>query len=631
MFDRKFDVIVVGSGHAGCEAANAASKLGAKTLLIGLNLDNLAWMPCNPAIGGPAKSHLVKEIDALDGLMGLAADQTHLQIKTLNISRGAASQALRAQTDKYQYSQYINSLLRKVDNLSFYQAIVSEVLIDLDQKKIKGIKTQLGEKIFARSVVLTSGTFLQGKVFVGKESRSSGRSNEPAAIGLTQNLQSYGLEFGRLKTGTPPRIDKRSIDFSKLEIHKGDRQSEFFSFLPNRPTLKQVPCYATRTNSLTRKIIFDNLEQSPIYGGLIESKGPRYCPSIEDKFTRFKDKDSHLLFLEFEGENTNEVYLQGFSTSLPVNVQWQMVRSLNGLEKAEIIRPAYAIEYDFLRSRQFRHNLESKTIKGLFAAGQILGSSGYEEAAAQGLAAGINAAKFSQEKEEVIFYRNQSYLGTLIDNLISKEITEPYRMMTSRSEYRIFLRQDNADQRLTEIGRKIGLVSDFRWEVFQKKMGNFQRELDLLEKERLRSCLATNQILKEFQETELKENQSITLKELLRRPKVSYDLIDKFLKRDPEKSKEIPRFSVQTAIKYAGYVKRQEQEIQKFEKLSKVKIPKDFNFERIKHLSGETQEKLLESKPDSVSKLFLLEGIRASEISQILLFLRKLSFSKTIN
>ncbi len=612
-----FEVIVIGCGHAGCEAAAAAANLGAKTLLIGLNLDSIAWMPCNPAVGGPAKSHLVKEIDALGGLMGLAADATYLQLKTLNSSRGAAVHALRAQSDKYAYSQWMRQALQTIPKLSFYQAMVTKILAKEDQ--VIGIETSLGEQIYARAIIITSGTFLEGKVFTGKQTQQAGRASEPAAIGLSASLKELGLSLGRLKTGTPARIDARSINFEQLDKHHGDKIPSFFSFLPNRPLLEQMPCYSTRTTALTHQIIKDNLMESPLYAGLIEGIGPRYCPSIEDKVVRFADKESHLFFLEPEGRSTNEIYLQGCSTSLPIHIQRQIVSSLPGLEKAHIVRPAYAVEYDFLRPIQFKHTLQSKNIKGLFAGGQLLGTSGYEEAAAQGLVAGINAAKYVLNQDEVVFKRSQSYIGTLIDDLVIKQITEPYRMLTSRSEYRLNLRQDNADRRMTPLGREIGLVNDYRWEVFEKKNQNFKTSLELLQKTRIKGNAHNNAILESFDQIPLKENISITLAELLSRPNLNFEIIDKFLPN--EFDSPAPRFELETEIKYAGYVQRQEEQVQKLSGLENKLIPAHFDYIQLKHLSLEAREKLHKIKPQTLGQASKIDGVSPADISILLLSL----------
>jgi tRNA uridine 5-carboxymethylaminomethyl modification enzyme len=611
-----YDVIVIGCGHAGSEAAAASANLGCKTLLVGLNLDSIAWMPCNPAIGGPAKSHLVKEIDALGGIMGLAADATYLQLKTLNLSRGPAVHSLRAQSDKHEYSEWVRNYLQSLPNLSFYQAMITEIMVIKDE--VIGVKTALGEEIKAKSVIITSGTFLQGKVFTGKQSHSAGRASEPAAIGLTASLKQYGFELGRLKTGTPTRIDKRTINFDILEEYPADNKLSFFSFLPNRPVRKQISCYATRSTSLTHQIIKDNLFESPMYSGLIEGIGPRYCPSIEDKVVRFADKESHLFFLEPEGKNTNEIYLQGCSTSLPINIQWQIVNSLPGLERAEIIRPAYAVEYDFLRPIQFKHSLESKLIKGLFAAGQLLGTSGYEEAASQGFMAGINAAKCVQGKEALILKRSESYIGTLLDDLVIKEITEPYRMMTSRSEHRLHLRQDNADRRLTPIGREIGLVDDYRWKCFEEKLNKFDSGMEFLKSKRIKANEKTNHLLEEAGQSILKKDQALTLAEIWSRPSSNFDLIKKL---EPNLPEDLLEFEIETEIKYAGYVTRQDSQVEKLNTLDNKQIPDSFDYQKLNHISSEAREKLTRIKPQTIGQASKIDGVRSADINVLLISL----------
>lgn len=608
----EFDIIVVGCGHAGCEAAHASAKLGAKTLMVGLNMDSIAWMPCNPAIGGPAKSHIVKEIDALGGVMGEAADASYLQMKTLNTSRGAAVHSLRAQSDKYQYSRYVRQCLEKQPNLYFYQAMVAELLIIGDT--VTGVRTKLGEEIKAKAVIITSGTFLQGKVFTGKKTYDSGRASEPSAVGLTACLENYGFEFGRLKTGTPARLDARSIDFNKLEIHSGDETITHFSHLPNRPLRPQHNCHSTRTNQVTHQIIQDNILESPMYSGVIEGTGPRYCPSIEDKIIKFPDKESHLLFLEPESLDTNEIYLQGCSTSFPIHVQRQLIQSIEGLEKSHIIRPAYAVEYDFLKPVQMQKTLQSQTLKGFFAAGQLLGTSGYEEAASQGLIAGINAVQYINHQEAFVLERSESYIGTLIDDLIYKDISEPYRMMTSRSEYRLHLRQDNADRRLTPLGRSIGLVGDFRWKIFEEKLDNYHSEMKLLSKTR---------ITQDRLPSTIQIHNSITLADLLTRNDVDYTLIDSVLERDIGQTTNIPRLEIQTEIKYAGYVARQRSHAKKFQNLQSKCIPSDLDFLGISHLSTEAREKLNSLRPKTLGEAIKIDGVRQADINVLLVALKK--------
>ena len=619
---RQFDTIVIGCGHAGSEAAAASAKLGAKTLMIGLNLDSIAWMPCNPAIGGPAKSQLVKEIDALGGLMGLAADANYLQLKTLNSSRGEAVHALRAQADKYMYSLWMRQTLQKIPNLFLYQGMVTQLLIE--KNRVIGIETAIGERIKAKAVIITSGTFLSGKVFTGKNTQEAGRAAEPSVKGLTASLQAYGLSFGRLKTGTPVRLSAKSICFEQLSQYNGDLKPSFFSFLPNRPYFEQLPCYATRSTERTHQIIKENLQESPLYSGLIKGAGPRYCPSIEDKVVRFPEKESHLFFLEPEGRFTDEIYLQGCSTSLPIEVQWQIIHSLPGLEEAQIVRPAYAVEYDFLHPWQFNHHLHCSKLTGLFAAGQLLGTSGYEEAAAQGLVAGINAAKFVQDQAPVALGRASSYLGTLIDDLVIKEITEPYRMLTSRSEHRLYLRQDNADRRLTPLGKQIGLVNDQRWQVYSVKVKKLEAAKKFLEETRIKGNAKTNQVLQKYAQSPLGNNQSITLAELLARPKVTYNLIKELSAAQTLLDEDIA-FTLSTDLKYAGYINRQSEQVYKTNNqlLTAKNIPETFDYQKLKHLSLEAREKLSKVKPQTIEQASRIDGVSQADLSILLISLAK--------
>ena len=597
-----YDIAVVGAGHAGCEAAHIAAKLGAKTLLIGMNLDAIAWMPCNPAIGGTAKSHLVREIDALGGLMGLAADATYLQIKTLNASRGAAVQSLRMQSDKHDYSRWMRHYLSNTENLFMYQAMVTDILLD-SQNNITGVRTSFNETIRCQAVIVTSGTFMEGRIFIGKQYHAAGRSTEPPSVGLSESLRQIGLELGRLKTGTPARLDSRSVDYSQLERHDGDRTPSYFSFMPDRPHREQLPCYSTHTNSVTHEIIHDCIGESPLYSGLIEGVGPRYCPSIEDKVIRFADKKSHLLFLEPESRHTNEIYLQGCSTSLPIWVQRKILTSLPGLANVHIARPAYAVEYDFMKPHQFCATLAAKNICGFFGAGQVLGTSGYEEAAAQGLVAGINAYNYIYNHNKFILDRSQSYIGTLIDDLISKDIKEPYRMMTSRSEYRLSLRQDNADQRLSPFGRELGTVDDSRWNIFTQKINHMNAEINLLKK--------------------TKNSDKVPLYNLLERPEINYTDIDAILQREPSKTAYVPRFEIETQIKYAGYIVRQNLQNSRFHSYLAKQIPDNIDYTLIEHLSNEAREKLQKIKPGTIAEALRIDGVRNADINILLLYLKQ--------
>lgn len=551
----KFDTIVVGAGHAGCEAALASANLGLKVLLCSLNLDNIALMPCNPAIGGPAKSTLVREIDALGGFMGEVTDVTYIQMKMLNSSKGPAVRALRAQSDKKEYMAYMRNIIEKNENIYLKQCCISDLIVE--NGKIKGAKDQYGIEYFAPSVILTTGTSLMGKIFVGLNSYPAGRLGEMPAVGLSDCLKNLGFTVKKLKTGTPARVDNRTIDYSKMIIQPGDEELNFYSFKPNRPIRPQVPCYLTRTNEKTHEIIKANLDKSPMYQGLIEGVGPRYCPSIEDKVVRFAHNPSHHIFIEPEGLSTYEVYVQGFSSSLPADVQIQMLRSLPGLENVHVIKPAYAVEYDYVPAIQLNHSLMTRLVQGLFHAGQINGTSGYEEAAAQGLIAGINAYNYLNNSEMLELSRSSSYIGTLIDDLVTKDIQDPYRMLTSRSEYRLLLRQDNADARLTPIGHKIGLINDEQFQVFTKKQEKIELEMERLNNDKLPvdRISEINEILAKYEES---IDKGMKLIEILKRPNIDY----KILKELDEKTRDIdlPRDvyeQVEILVKYDGYIKRQ--------------------------------------------------------------------------
>lgn len=617
MYTQEYDVIIVGGGHAGCEAAIAASKLGANTLLTSINLDNLALMPCNPAIGGPAKSNLVREIDALGGIMGLAADATYVQMKMLNSSKGPAVRALRAQSDKKKYMAYVRGLLEKQENLDLKQCMIADLITEND--KVIGVIDQLGLKYKAKAVVLTTGTSLNGTIFIGLDSFSAGRLGEFPAIGLSESLTRLGFTVSKLKTGTPPRVDSRSIDFSKLIIQPGDEKLSFFSFEPDRPVREQIPCYLTRTTKQTHDIILANLDKSPMYTGLIKGVGPRYCPSIEDKVVRFSHRDSHHIFIEPEGKNTYETYIQGFSTSLPAAVQVQMLQSLPGLEKVKVLKPAYAVQYDYIPAVQLTHSLMTKKIEGLFCAGQINGTSGYEEAAAQGLVAGINASRFIQNKNMVILSRSSSYTGTLIDDLVTKDIDEPYRMLTSRSEYRLILRQDNADARLTHIGYEVGLINEQRWQRFKEKQEKIKLEIERLKNTRIKPDDEVNEILAEYDE---KISLSYSLADLIKRPNLHYEAIKKINEETQKLSlpEEICE-QVEVELKYAGYIDRQSSQIDQAAKLEKIKIPDDIDYYSIEQLPREARDKLSKIKPVTLAQASRIGGVNPADISVLMVIL----------
>ncbi len=623
IFEEHADIIVIGAGHAGIEAAIACSRLGCRTLLMTMNLDTIGQMSCNPAIGGPAKSQLVKEIDALGGVMGLCADATYLQLKTLNSSKGPAVRALRAQSDKAEYRAYARKLVESEPNLRLRQTMITRLHVNSQTRSFEAVEDYLGILYKAKAVVITTGTFLNGRLWVGEKSVGGGRPGEKASTGITADLVNLGLTTGRLKTGTPPRLDGRTIDFSGLEPQPGDAEPRFFSFLPDRPVREQLPCHLTRTNARTHQLIHDNLHRSPMFSGLMESCGPRYCPSIEDKVVRFADKDSHHLFVEPEGRDTYEIYLQGFSTCLPYEIQVEMVHTLPGLEKAEILRPATAVEYDYFPAYQLQPSLMIKSLPGIFLAGQINGTSGYEEAAAQGLMAGINAARHAGQQEPVILPRESSYTGTLIDDLVTKEILEPYRMMTSRSEYRLLLRQDNADVRLSPLGREIGLVDDHRWRVFQEKQEFVTRERHRLETVKLEPTDENNRLLSEACGERFTEKASLL--NLLRRPAITYEALRRLEPGCDEmlrSFREIAGF-VETEIKYAGYIERQRGTIRRLSEAHKVRIPDNLDYGAIAQLSNEAREKLAKLRPADLGQAARISGITPADIAVLQVYLTR--------
>ena len=618
--EERVDVVVVGAGHAGCEAALACARLGLETIIFTVSVDSIALMPCNPNIGGSSKGHLVREIDALGGEMGVNTDKTFIQSKMLNVSKGPAVHSLRAQADKAEYSRQMRMVLENTDHLSVIQAEVTEIMAE--DGKVTGVKTFSGATYYAKAVVLCTGTYLKARCLYGDVVNHTGPNGLQSADYLTESLKNLGIEMFRFKTGTPARIDKRSVDFSKMEEQFGDKEVVPFSFTTNPEDVQreQVSCWLTYTNEKTHEIIRGNLDRSPLYSGVIEGTGPRYCPSIEDKVVRFADKNRHQVFVEPEGLYTNEMYVGGMSSSLPEDVQHAMYKSVPGLENVRIVRNAYAIEYDCINPRQLYATLEFKNVKGLFSGGQFNGSSGYEEAAAQGLVAGINAAMQVLGKEQIVIDRSQGYIGVLIDDLVTKDNHEPYRMMTSRSEYRLLLRQDNADQRLTRIGYQVGLVSEERYQHLLEKERQIEEEMKRLESVNVGSSEKVQEVLRRYNSTELKSGT--TLAELLKRPEIKYEYLADIDPERPELSKEVTD-QVEINLKYDGYIKRQLKQVEQFKKLENKKIPLDLDYKEIGSLRAEAVQKLEAYRPLSIGQASRISGVSPADISVILVYLEQ--------